>query len=223
MDAEHVAHALELCEDARQLLDAGDRQGRVDRRGLVRIREGRERHQRDLVLADHRGDVAQEAVPVPALDPDGCGRYVYVQDRSSTDQQYISRLDFQVTQNKRVFFRDFLALFNDPPAFDQSKPNLLDASAGNGNKAYQHTIATGLDYVINEHLFSSTRVSYQNTHAERTNGEGVPTLAMLGVKSWMYTQGKIPGQDMLQAGLWGAGFTGNFYVNTPQFSQDFDW
>jgi len=159
----------------------------------------------------------------PALDPDGCGRYVYVQDRSSTDQQYVSRLDFQVTQNKRVFVRDFLAFFNDPPAFDKNKPNLLDASAGNGNKAYQHTVATGLDYVINERLLSTTRVAYQNTHAERTNGEGVPTLAMLGVKSWMYTQGKIPGQDMLQAGLWGSGFTGNFYVNTPQVSQDFDW
>ncbi len=46
---------------------------------------------------------------------------------------------------------------------------------------------------------------------------------MLGVNSWMYTQGKIPGQDMLQAGVWGSGFTGNFYVNTPQISQDFDW
>jgi len=159
----------------------------------------------------------------PALDPDGCGRYVYVRDASSTDQQYVSRLDFQMTPNKRLFFRDFLSFFNDPPAFDKGAPNLLDASAGNGNNAYQHTIATGLDYVVNERLFSSTRVSYQNTHAERTNGEGVPTLAMLGVKSWMYTQGKIPGQDMLRAGVWGSGFTGNFYVNTPQISQDFDW
>jgi hypothetical protein len=159
----------------------------------------------------------------PALDPDGCGRYVYVQDRSSTDQQYVSRLDFQMTQNKRVFVRDFLAFFNDPPAFDKNAPNLLDASAGNGNNAYQHTVATGLDYVVTPRLLSTTRVAYQNTHAERTNGEGVPTLAMLGVKSWMYTQGKIPGQDMLQAGLWGSGFTGNFYVNTPQVSQDFNW
>ena len=159
----------------------------------------------------------------PALDPDGCGRYVYVQDRSSTDQQYVSRVDFQMTPNKRVFFRDFLAFFNDPPAFDKDKPNLLDASAGNGNKAYQHTMAAGLDYVVSTRLLSTTRFAYQDTHAERTNGEGVPTLAMLGVKSWMYTQGKIPGQDMLQAGLWGSGFTGNFYVDTPQFSQDFDW
>ena len=159
----------------------------------------------------------------PALDPDGCGRYVYVNDQSSTDQQYVSRVDLQLTTNKRVFFRDFLAFFNDPPEFDASNPNLLDASAGSGNNAYQHTIATGLDYVISERLFSSTRFSYQHTYAERTNGEGVPTLAMLGVKSWMYTQGRIPGQDMLKAGLWNSGNTGTFYVDTPQISQDFDW
>ena len=58
--------------------------------------------------------------------------------------------------------------------------------------------------------FSSTRFSYQHTYAERTNGEGVPTLGMLGVKSWMYTQGKIPGQDMLKAGLWNSANTGIF-------------
>ena len=67
-------------------------------------------------------------------------------------------------------------------------------------------------------LLSTTRVSYQHTYAERTNGEGVPTLAMLGVKSWMYTQGKIPGQDMLKAGLWNSGNTGTFYVDTPQYT-----
>src|SRR5215213_8856434 len=51
----------------------------------------------------------------PALDPDGCGRYVYVNDTGSVDQQYVSRLDVQMSTNKRLFFRDFLAFFNDPP------------------------------------------------------------------------------------------------------------
>lgn len=159
----------------------------------------------------------------PALDPDGCGRYVYQDDTGSLDQQYVTRLDYQMGANKRFFFRDFLAFFDDPPNFDMGKPNLLDASAGAGNNALSHTIATGLDYVISERLLSTTRVAYQHTYTERTNGEGVPTLETLGVKSWMYTQGKIPGQDMLKAGLWNSGNTGTFYVDTPQVSQDFDW
>ena len=159
----------------------------------------------------------------PALDPDGCGRYVYQNDTGSLDQQYVTRLDYQLGASKRLFFRDFLAFFDDPPNYDKNKPNLLDASAGAGNNALSHTVASGFDYVINERLLSTTRVAYQHTYTERTNGEGVPTLETMGVKSWMYTQGKIPGQDMLKAGLWNSGNTGTFYVDTPQVSQDFNW
>ena len=65
--------------------------------------------------------------PNAATDPDGCGRYVYVSNADSLDQQYVTRADYQVTANKRVFFRDFLAFFGDPGAFDQNNPNLLDA------------------------------------------------------------------------------------------------
>ena len=97
------------------------------------------------------------------------------------------------------------------------------AGNGSGNRALQHTIATGLDYVVTPHLFSSTRFSYQHTFAIRENGVGVPTLGMLGVKSFMYTTGDIPGQDMLKAGIFNSGNTGTFYVNTPQLSQDFNW
>ena len=58
-DAEHVAHALELRQHTRELLDARDLQRRVDRRALVGIRERRQCNERDLVLADDRRDVAQ--------------------------------------------------------------------------------------------------------------------------------------------------------------------
>ena len=51
----------------------------------------------------------------------------------------------------------------------------------------------------------------------------MPTLGMMGVNAWMYTQGKIPGQDMNKNGLWNSGNTGRFYADTPQISQDFDW
>src|SRR2546425_6028986 len=71
MHAEDVPHALEPREHPRELLDAGDLQRRVDRRGLVGIGRRGERDERDLVLADDRRDVTQESVAVPALDADG--------------------------------------------------------------------------------------------------------------------------------------------------------
>src|SRR5205809_406115 len=70
MDAEHVAHTLELREHARELLDTRDLQGRVHGGGLVGIRLRRKREELYLVLADHGRDVAQEPVAVPAFDAD---------------------------------------------------------------------------------------------------------------------------------------------------------
>ena len=154
-------------------------------------------------------------VPVadPALDPDGCGRYPFAQANNDKEQQYVSRVDYQMSANKKVFFRDFLAHFTHPALFDKNKPNLLNATGtGSGNRAFQHTIATGLDYVVTAHLLSSTRFAYQHTYAIRENGAGVPTLGTLGVKSFMYTTGAIPGQDMLKAGLFNSGNTGTFYA-----------
>jgi len=165
-------------------------------------------------------------VPVadPALDPDGCGRYPLALADNNKDQQYVSRVDYQASANKKIFFRDFFAYFKHPAAFDKDNPNLLDATGnGSGNRALQHTIATGLDYVLTTHLISTSRFAYQHTYAIRENGVGVPTLGMLGVKSFMYTTGAIPGQDMLKLGLWNSGNTGQFFVDTPQVSQDFDW
>jgi len=165
-------------------------------------------------------------VPVadPALDPDGCGTQLVPHDNNSTDQQLVTRVDWQMTQNKRVFARDFYSRFVHPAAWDAANPNLLDTlDEGRGNRATQHTIATGLDYVITSNLLSSTRFSYQHTFATREHGAGVPTLADLGVKAWMYTVGRIPGQDMLKNGIWNSEHTGIFYADTPSFSQDFDW
>ena len=51
----------------------------------------------------------------------------------------------------------------------------------------------------------------------------MPTWATLGVNTWTYTIGKVPGQDFLRGGLWSSAFTGVFYVDTPSMSQDFDW
>ena len=48
-------------------------------------------------------------LPDPALDPDGCGRYPVAQPANSKDQQYVSRVDYQVTPKARVFGRDFFA------------------------------------------------------------------------------------------------------------------
>jgi hypothetical protein len=160
----------------------------------------------------------------PALDPDGCGRYPFALPNDSLDQQYVGRVDYQLSQNKRIFVRDFYARNVHPPAWNAGEPNLLETTGvGRGTRAFQHTIASGLDYVISSRLFASTRFSYQHTATYREHGAAVPTWATMGVKTWAYTTGNVPGQDFLRGGLWSSAFTGVFYVDTPSLSQDFDW
>jgi hypothetical protein len=163
-------------------------------------------------------------LPDPAYDPDGCGRYLLALPNDSTDQQYITRVDYQLSTKKRVFVRDFFAHNVHPAAWTTSRPNLLETTGnGRGTRAYQHTISSGLDYAISPRLFASTRFSYQHTATFREQGENAPTWATLGVNTWVYTIGKVPGQDFLRGGLWSSAFTGVFYVDTPSLSQDFDW
>jgi carboxypeptidase family protein/TonB-dependent receptor-like protein len=167
-------------------------------------------------------------VPVadPAYDPDGCGRYPLAIPNNSVEQQFIGRLDYQVTTNARVFGRYFFTNYNHEPGFDsETNPNLLYASGnGLGIKSRMHTFAGGWDQVITPRLFSATRVSLADTTALRVQGRGLPTFATLGVNTYQYTNGD--GQNFYNGanGGWpNIGFPGTFYTTTPSISQDLDW
>jgi Carboxypeptidase regulatory-like domain len=164
-------------------------------------------------------------MPDPSLDPDGCGRYVLAIPNNSDEQQYIGRMDYQMSAKHRVFGRGFYTKYLHAPLFDPSNPNLLMASGnGGGNDARMATFAGGWDYVIKPNLLSSTRVAYQDTATLRLQVDGIPTWTSLGVNTFQYTRGN--GQDFLRNGTagWSSNqLTGAFYVATPSLSQDFDW
>ena len=164
-------------------------------------------------------------LPDPALDPDGCGRYVLQIPNDSDEQQYIGRADYQMTTDKRVFARVFYTKYLHAPLFDKNDPNLLMLSGnGLGIDARMTTMASGFDWVVSQGFFAATRVTLQHTATQRIQGDGAPTWTSLGVKTFQYTTGG--GQDFLAGGTagWsGSGFTGRFYVLTPSVAQDFDW
>src|SRR4051794_13409671 len=161
----------------------------------------------------------------PALDPDGCGRYVLQIPNDSDEQQYIGRADYQATSNQRFFGRVFYTKYLHAPLFDKENPNLLLMSGnGLGIDARMTTMASGYDWVVSPTLVATTRVTLQHTATQRIEGEGAPTYTSLGVKTFQYTTGG--GQDFFAGGTagWsGSGFTGRFYVLTPSVAQDFDW
>ena len=164
-------------------------------------------------------------LPDPALDPDGCGRYVLQRPNDFDEQQYIGRFDYQATSRHRFFGRVYRTAYLHAPLFDQANPNLLMASgSGGGNDAKMTTMASGMDWVVTPNFLASTRVTLQRTATLRLQGEGAPTWTSLGVNTFQYTTGN--GQDFLRNGNagWPAmQLTGAFYVSTPSVAQDFDW
>ena len=164
-------------------------------------------------------------LPDPALDPNGCGRYVLQIPNDSDEQQYIGRMDYQATRNQRFFGRVFYTKYLHAPLFDKENPNLLLMSGnGLGIDARMTTMASGYDWVVSPTLVATTRVTLQHTATQRIEGDGAPTYTSLGVKTFQYTTGG--GQDFFAGGTagWsGSGFTGRFYVLTPSVAQDFDW
>jgi outer membrane receptor protein involved in Fe transport len=165
-------------------------------------------------------------LPDPALDPDGCGRYVAAIPNDSDEQQYIGRVDYNLAGNHRTFGRFFYSKYHHAPLFDiETNPNLIFASGnGLGNDAVMRTFAGGWDWVVSSSLFSSLRVSVQSTATARVQGRGLPTYTELGVNTFQYTT--KPGQNFMRNGNagWSAnGLTGTFDVLTPSVSQDFDW
>src|SRR5205823_5668857 len=87
------------------------------------------------------------------------------------------------------FGRYFFSNYRHDPGFDSnSNPNLLYASGnGLGIKSRVNTVASGWDHVISSRLLNSARVSLAKTTALRVQGNGLPTFAMLGVKTYQYT------------------------------------
>ena len=164
-------------------------------------------------------------LPDPALDPNGCGRYVLQIPNNSDEQQYIGRVDFQATAKHRFFGRVFNTRYLHAPLFDKDNPNLLLANGnGGGNDARMTTMASGMDWLISQNLFAATRVTLQRTATLRIQGDGAPTWTSLGVNTFQYTTGN--GQDFYAGGTAGWGgmqLTGAFYVDTPSIAQDFDW
>jgi hypothetical protein len=156
-------------------------------------------------------------LPDPARDPDGCGRIVVAIPNDSDEQQYVSRVDYQVNGQHHVFGRHFYSKYLHAPLFDiDTNPNLLEAGGfGGGNDARMNTFAGGWDYVIRPNLLSATRFSYQDKATLRIQGPGLPTWTGLGVNTFQYTQGN--GQDFFRGGVAGwtqPQLTGAFYVAT---------
>lgn len=168
--------------------------------------------------------VATEILDRLPVSTDPCGRIVYAVPDNNDEQQGVTRIDWQATNNQRFFGRYFIANYDRAPAYEGTNL-LLTTGSGLGLDNRVQTLSVGHDFVVTQNLVSAARFAFAGSRIHRTQGPDLPTFTDLGSNVW--SAASEPGLSFFNlsvtSGFPGAGLPGEFESSTYQLSQDFDW
>jgi Carboxypeptidase regulatory-like domain len=172
------------------------------------------------------------------LKPDQCGNITYQVPTHENDNQYIGKVDFQLSAKQSIFFRSLDTHLNYPAAlagctFDLQTEllsgncvshNMLNASVTGANQL-AHSYTFGHTYVISSSMVNSFRFAFNRT-ADTNSAPQLFSLCDAGVNIWC---GGTPGQIGPASSISGGfsfGYLGNGdYWDGQNFSlnEDLSW
>jgi hypothetical protein len=157
------------------------------------------------------------------VSPNPCGNYLYGYLANNPDDQYIGRIDYNVSSKNvfygRYFIYDYLAL----SLFD-GKNALTTGSPGNQDRSQTMTI--GDTYTIGPSAVNSFHATFDRRRDNRSSASNLFSLKDVGVNMFF----NVPNYTQLTvSGYSGGGFAigcgtcalANFDINTYQVADDF--
>jgi Carboxypeptidase regulatory-like domain len=137
-------------------------------------------------------------LPTVGVTPDACGRVTYGGTTNlanglplfENDQQYTTKVDYQITDKNSAFFRLLNTQIFIPAVVPRVTKNLLDAN-GNGSDQFAQSYAVGDTYVMSSTIVQSFRAAFNRT-ANTLSSTNLFTLCDAGVNVWC--TGSTPGQ-----------------------------
>jgi outer membrane receptor protein involved in Fe transport len=157
-----------------------------------------------------------------ATDP--CGRATYAVPDNNDEQQIVGRVDWQATDDQRIFGRYYIANYDRAAGYEGTNL-LLSSGSGLGLDNRVQTFSLGDDYVLTQNLVSATRFAFSRSRIHRSQGAELPSYTDLGSNVW--SSATEPGLRFFNLsvtnGFPTAAFPGEFDSLTLQLSQDFDW
>ncbi|HEV8397523.1 MAG TPA: carboxypeptidase-like regulatory domain-containing protein [Vicinamibacterales bacterium] len=130
---------------------------------------------------------------------DPCGRVNYSRSRPQDEQQYIGKVDLQLTPNHSLFGRVIETRVKwTPPLQLQPENVLVSSQGGRDNKARSLTI--GDTMVLTNNTVNAIRVAYNNTDIHRIHEPLGFSAPDVGVKMFSYIE------DYLLVNVTGGGF-----------------
>ncbi len=166
--------------------------------------------------------LASAYIPV---SPNPCGNFLFGYLANNPDNQWIGRIDYNITPNNvfygRYFIYDFLAqsLFDGKNALTTGTP---------GNEDRSQTVTLGDTWTLSSTKINSLHMTFDRRRDNRSSASNLFSPADLGVNMFInapnYTQLSVSGYS-------GGGFNvgcgtcalANFNINTYQLADDFTW
>ena len=140
-----------------------------------------------------------EHLPKPTDPADPCGRFNYSRSRPQDEQQYIGKVDLQLTPNHSLFGRVIETRVKWTPPLQLQPDNVLVSSqGGRDNKA--HALTLGDTMVLTNNTVNAIRVAYNKTDIHRIHEPLGFSATDAGVRMYSYIQ------DYLLVNVTGGGF-----------------
>ncbi|HXS97157.1 MAG TPA: carboxypeptidase regulatory-like domain-containing protein [Candidatus Limnocylindrales bacterium] len=166
--------------------------------------------------------LANSYIPV-STDP--CGKILFGYLTNNPDDQWIGRVDYNISPKQFFFGRYYIYDYTALSLFD-GKNALTTGTAGNHERSQTMTI--GHTYTISPTLVNSFHATFDRRRDDRGDAANLFSPADLGVNMYI----AIPNYTQLTvSGYSGGGFNvgcgtcapGNFDINTYQVADDFTW
>jgi hypothetical protein len=119
---------------------------------------------------------------VTTTDP--CGRVNYSTSRPQDDNQYIGKVDLQLTSNHSMFGRYMMTTVVSPPPFAENG-NILSTNLG-GRDNVAHSLTIGDTLVLSNAMVNSLRFAWNYTDIHRTHEPFGFSAPDVGINSYSY-------------------------------------
>ena len=176
-------------------------------------------------------------IPVSSFDPAGfklasnyfpstsspCGTVVYGVPANNPDDQWIGKVDYNISSKHMFFGRYFLYDYLQLPVFDGHNA-LTTQTAGNWDKSQTMTI--GDTYILSANSVNSFHATFDRRRDNRAGPLNLPSPADLGVNMFLnmpnYTNLSVTGYSGGGFGIGcGSCALANFDINTYQIADDY--
>jgi hypothetical protein len=118
---------------------------------------------------------------------DPCGRVAYSRSRPQDEQQYIGKVDAQLSQNHSLFGRYILTnILWTPPLELQPENILVSSQGGRDNKAHSFTVGDTL--VLSNNTVNAFRVAWNYTDIHRTHQPIGFSAPDVGIRTYSYLE-----------------------------------